>query len=68
MINFGLNYLVKILTLLGIGTSAILKTPYLNFDPSSATAPGNMVHAEDGCHVEKMVKIAAACFVLCAYI
>ena len=24
-------------------------------------APRNMVHGEDGCHVEKMVEIASAC-------
>ena len=38
--NFGLNYLEKILTFLGIRTSNVLKPPYLHFDPSSATGHG----------------------------
>jgi hypothetical protein len=38
MLNIGLNYLGKILTLLGNRTSAALKPPYLDFDPFSAAA------------------------------
>jgi hypothetical protein len=35
-LNFGLDYLGKILTLLGIRISTVLKPFYLDFDPSSA--------------------------------
>jgi hypothetical protein len=35
-LNFGLDYLGKILTLLGIRISTVLKPLYLDFDPPSA--------------------------------